>query len=171
MWAATFIAPGWLLLCEAPQQRQKSNSAPAPVNATARADLVRPLLAEALARWQSAGIDTSAVRGIDVRIADPGGLMPGKSAHAVLTTPGERGERGRMDLLTVLEYETGRRLGHDQDAGGLMQETLDAGSRRTTDPTLLQDTDRLGDAPTLSAGDAYAPGSDRGPVSRNGKTR
>jgi hypothetical protein len=45
-------------------------AAPAPVSESLRSDPVRPLLAEALARWQAAGVDTSALHGIDVRIAD-----------------------------------------------------------------------------------------------------
>src|SRR5262249_16689456 len=58
-------------------------AAPAPVNETLRANLVQPLLAEALARWQAAGIDTSALRGIDVRIGDLGGLTLGQAAGNV----------------------------------------------------------------------------------------
>src|SRR5262245_59861752 len=38
---------------------------------------VRPLLAEALARWHAAGTDTSALHGIDIRFADLGGLTLG----------------------------------------------------------------------------------------------
>src|SRR5262249_12626360 len=55
-------------------------AARAPVNESLRAEQVRPLLAEALASWRAAGVDTSALRGLDVRIADPGGLTPGKAA-------------------------------------------------------------------------------------------
>src|SRR5262245_51037721 len=43
-----------------------ATAAPAPVNTTLRAELVQPLLAEALGRWQAAGVDTSALRGLGV---------------------------------------------------------------------------------------------------------
>src|SRR5262245_7118798 len=48
------------------------------------------------------------------------------------TTPGNQGERGRMDLLTVLMHEMGHILGLDQDDHGVMQEALDAGEREAT---------------------------------------
>jgi hypothetical protein len=89
------------------------------VNVSLHASQAQPLLAEALARWQAAGIDTSALHGIDVRVADLGGLTLGKAAGNVIrlddnaagwfvdrtphddsefTTPGGQGEPGRMDL-------------------------------------------------------------------------
>jgi hypothetical protein len=45
------------------------------------------------------------------------------------TTPGNQGERNRMDLLTVIEHEVGHMLGKDHEADGVMQETLTAGTR------------------------------------------
>src|SRR5262249_3710265 len=41
------------------------------VNETLRVSQVRPLLTEALAGWQASGIDTPALHGVDVGIADP----------------------------------------------------------------------------------------------------
>ena len=46
-------------------------------------------------------------------------------------TPGDQGEQGRMDLLTVLTHEVGHLLGHDHEAGGVMAETLAPGTRQT----------------------------------------
>ena len=51
---------------------------------TLRDDQVQPLLTEALARWQAAGVDTSALHGVDVRIADLGGLTLGRAADGVI---------------------------------------------------------------------------------------
>src|SRR5262249_54147871 len=127
---------------------------PRTVNKSLRAPQVKPLLTEALARWQAAGVDTSALSGIDVRIADLGGLTLGRAdagvcgwddtagggggfgappAGNVPESPrrGNQGEKNRMDLLTVMTHEVGHLLGYDHEAGGVMQETLDAGLRRT----------------------------------------
>jgi membrane-associated phospholipid phosphatase len=136
------------------EQLQAVAAAPVPVNESLRADLVRPLLSEALARWQAAGVDTSALLGIDIRIADLGGTTLGLAAgHTIwlddnaagwgwyvdqtprddseFTTPGNQGEQGRMDLLTVLEHEVGHLLGREHEADGLMAATLTPGTRKT----------------------------------------
>jgi membrane-associated phospholipid phosphatase len=118
-------------------QLRAAAAAPGPVKETLHADRVQPLLAEAPARWQAAGIDTSDPHGFDVRIAGLGGLLPG----------------------------------HHQEVGGVMQETLDAGIRRTAGPTPAQDTDGLGAAPTLFAWDADTPWIGHGFAGRTGKRR
>src|SRR5262249_23325356 len=142
----------------------------------------QPLLAEALARWQAAGIDTSALHGIDVRIANLGGHTLGQAAGGVLwlddnaagwgwfvdatpwedsefTTPGNQGEQGRMDLLTVLEHEIGHLLGRDHEAEGVMQETLTAGTRRTVSPALATDMVWLSAALAGLGSDEETPGN------------
>jgi hypothetical protein len=47
------------------------------------------------------------------------------------TTPGNQGEKNRMDLLTVLEHEVSHLLGKEHEANGVMAETLSPGTRRT----------------------------------------
>src|SRR5262245_52130961 len=64
------------------------------------------------------------------------------------TTPGDQGEVGRMDLLTVLEHEVGHLLGRDHEADGVMQEELTAGTRRSVDPVLAADSVALSAAET-----------------------
>jgi probable HAF family extracellular repeat protein len=117
-----------------------------------RSDQVSPLLAEALARWQAAGVDTSALSGIDVRVADLGGMTLGLASgntiwldddaagwgwfvdptpgnDAEFLTPSNQGEQNRMDLLSALMHEVGHLLGHEHEQDGVMQETLSAGER------------------------------------------
>jgi ELWxxDGT repeat protein len=130
-------------------------------------DQITPLLAQALARWQAAGVDTSALGAVDVRVSDFGGRTLGLAAgHTIwldadaagwgwfvdktpwddseFTTPGDQGEWHRMDLLTVLEHEIGHLLGHGHEADGVMQHTLTAGTRRTVRPVLAAVTDEPG---------------------------
>jgi hypothetical protein len=119
-----------------------------------------PVLAEALNRWQAAGLSATqlgALRSVNVRIADLGGSYLGlQSGHTLLiddnaagwgwfidptprddrefTTPGDQGEQNRMDLLTVLMHEMGHALGLGHDDHGVMQETLAAGVREGIPP-------------------------------------
>ncbi|MBI1918768.1 MAG: hypothetical protein HYS12_29090 [Planctomycetes bacterium] len=58
-------------------------------------------------------------------------------------SPGNQGEGNRMDLLTVLEHETGHLLGYDHGAGGVMQETLTAATRLSVSPGEHADLTRL----------------------------
>jgi hypothetical protein len=145
------------------------------VHRSLRPQQVKPLLTRALARWDAAGVDVSGLRGTQVRIADLGGLTLGRAEDGVIwlddnaagfgwfvdrtprsdaefTRRGNQGERNRIDLLTVLTHEVGHLLGADHDAGGVMQETLDAGVRRTVGavPTTV--------APTLFVWDLDAMG-------------
>jgi hypothetical protein len=122
--------------------------------ATLTSQQVYSLLPEAIHRWQAAGVDTSALAGIDIRIADLAGTTLGlASGHTIwldsnaagwgwfvdptpwenseFTTPGNQGEQNRMDLLTVLDHELGHVLGYEHEATGVMQDTLAPGVRES----------------------------------------
>jgi hypothetical protein len=123
-----------------------------PMNETLATDQVQPLLTEAIVRWEGAGLDTSSMSAIDVKITDlPGatlGLASGRTIYIdsnaagwgwfvdptpwddfEFATPGDPGEQNRMDLLSVLMHEVGHLLGYDHEDDGVMAETLAAGMR------------------------------------------
>jgi ELWxxDGT repeat protein len=133
-----------------------------PVTATLAARQVDALLPEAIRRWRAAGVDTSFLRGVDIRVADLGGSTLGlASGHTIwldddaagwgwfvdrtphtdaeFIKPGNQGERNHMDLLTVLEHEVGHLLGRGHEATGVMQATLAAGTRRAVGPAPVAD--------------------------------
>jgi Matrixin len=135
-----------------------------PANQTLDNGQLRPLLTEAIGRWQGAGVATSGLAGIDVRIADLGGNTLGlASGHTIwlddnaagwgwfvdktprndseFRRPGNQGEQHRMDLLTVLEHEIGHVLGFEHADSGVMRETLTAGTRLEFDGLMLSGID------------------------------
>jgi subtilisin-like proprotein convertase family protein len=123
------------------------------------ADGLRPLVVATIDRWAAAGAtpaQLAVLRAADVRVADLGGTFLGtayEEAGAVVVdddaagwgwfvdptpdddaeflAPGDRGEQGRVDLLSVLMHEFGHLLGLDHDAEGVMAEALAAGERVT----------------------------------------
>jgi hypothetical protein len=134
------------------------------VHRSLRANQVQPLLNQAIARWQSAGVNTSPLGNIDVRIADLGGLTLGQAADGIITLdenaagwgwfvdrtprndseftrPGNQGEQNRMDLLTVLEHEIGHLLGYDHEPRGVMKDMLAASTRMTVGPPAAEAAD------------------------------
>jgi subtilisin-like proprotein convertase family protein len=120
---------------------------------------VKPLVQQAEARWQAAGVtaaQTAALRVLTVQIADLGGATLALAYHAShtiriddnaagwgwfvdptprddseFTTPGNQGEQGKMDLLTVLAHEMGHLLGleHTSMPGDVMDAALNPGMR------------------------------------------
>src|SRR5262249_21271079 len=67
-------------------------NAAAPQASPLTTEQVQPLLAEAIARWQAAGVDTSAAAGVEVRVADlPGrtlGLASGNTIYLDVNAAG-----------------------------------------------------------------------------------
>lgn len=110
--------------------------------------------AEAIARWQAVGVDTSALDGVTVQVSDLAGPTLGQAQGSTILLdrnaagwgwyidatpeddneflwPGNQGEKHRIDLLTVLMHEMGHILGVEHQEQGLMAETLAAGTRHS----------------------------------------
>ncbi len=112
----------------------------------------QPLLSDAFARWQSAGVDTSILHDVQVQIVNLGGKTLGMVSGNTIqlddnasgwgwfidSTPSDdseflgtdnQGAMQSMDLLSVLMHEMGHLLGYDHNDEGVMAETLAAGTR------------------------------------------
>jgi hypothetical protein len=135
------------------------------VHQSLHAKQVQPLLTEALARWQAADGATW----LDDDAAGRGWFADRTPrSDSEFSRRGNQGKQNRMDLLTGLTHQAGRLLGYEDEPGGVMQETLDAGTGPTTGPSTA--TDGLGAAPTLIAWTGDTPWID-GFVSGIGKRR
>ncbi|HVK09217.1 MAG TPA: matrixin family metalloprotease, partial [Gemmataceae bacterium] len=129
-------------------------TAPAnPAGKKLTAAAARPLLQEAVRLWRLAGVDTTGLGKIDIRVADLGGDTLGRVSGNTIWLDdnaagwgwfvdktarndsefhkaGNQGEQNRMDLLTVLTHEVGHLLGLDHAAYGIMVDGLEVGVRR-----------------------------------------
>jgi hypothetical protein len=91
-------------------------TAPASVSEVLPAAPVRPLLAEAPARWHAAGAGASALHGADVRITDLGGTAPGRPATRSFqtvngtATTGDGDSIARTGTLTFAPGETSKTI-------------------------------------------------------------
>jgi hypothetical protein len=119
------------------------------------AEQLAPLVREAIARRAAAGAEPAEVAALElagVFVVDlPAGYLGLAADGAVLLDvdaagvgwfvdptpwddsefqlPGDQGEQGRLDLLSVILHEFGHLLGHDHDAEGVMGEALAPGVR------------------------------------------
>lgn len=114
------------------------------------ADLLQPIVVEAIALWEAAGLDArlaDQLRSVDVRIADLSGNLLGLTLGTQIWIDANAAGFGwysgldpnglndaEMDLLTVVAHEMGHVLGlGDAEAGmsqALMAAELPAGVRR-----------------------------------------
>jgi hypothetical protein len=146
-------------------------------------DELRPIVQEAIARWQEAGISPAQanyLRQVTVGVAEfpgpwlgmafPGAVWFDRTAAGygwyLDPTPADDSEfpaspggpaYGKMDLLTVVEHELGHELGYEDTAGsGLMGVFLGTGERRV--PSLHEQAGQsVGSAPASSTVSAALP--------------
>jgi hypothetical protein len=88
-------------------------STPDPVSQSVSAKQAQPLLVETQVQGQAAGADT-----------------PTSRDDSAFIKPGDQGEQGRMDLLTVLMRQIDDAVGLDHSARGVMQGLLTPSTRR-----------------------------------------
>ncbi|HVK09845.1 MAG TPA: proprotein convertase P-domain-containing protein [Gemmataceae bacterium] len=170
-WAVTIargVGPAPLLAAHGPA----TDSSPAPLT---QAQL-RPIVAEAVRRWNLSGLtpaEQRLLKSVQFRIAELDGATIGRAAGTTVTlgataaghgwfadpTPrsdsefirkGDQGEQGRMDLLTAVTHELGHVLGREH-GDGAMAETLTDGTRESLVPAV-----RVGNAAVAKP--AFGPG-------------
>jgi RHS repeat-associated protein len=127
---------------------------------TPRQEQIRSLLQEALTRWEAAGVDTSELGALNVRIVDFPDAALGMSFGRTVWLDADAGGYGwyidgtpsddsefadlnslehpqEMDLLSVLMHEVGHLLGFRHADAGFMSGILLPGTRLTPDPAAL----------------------------------
>lgn len=123
---------------------------------------LRPIIREAIRRWNRTGLTTAEsqlLRSATVQIADLDGATLGLTSGTAIAIDrdaagygwfvdkaprsdaefrrkGDQGERDHMDLLTAVIHELGHVLGRDHSDGGAMAETLATGTREAIVPTV-----------------------------------
>ena len=137
---------------------------------------MKPIVAEAVRRWNLTGLTAAerrAIKTVKFNLADLDGATLGQAAGTTVTIdrdaaghgwfvdptprsdsefrrPGDQAEQGKMDLLTAVVHELGHVLGRDHEADGVMAETLAVGTREGIVPA-------TGISPTVKAAPAGRP--------------
>lgn len=142
-------------LIEKPALKVASPKLNTPVSATLSDTQIASILAEALQRWQTAGVDVSSLQAVQVRTMNFGDRQTvAQSAGNTIwlddnaagwgwfvdSTPSDNDEflkpltagvYNRIDLLTAISHEIGHMLGLDDSNLGVMSRTIAPGKRNS----------------------------------------
>jgi hypothetical protein len=137
-----------------------------PADTVLQPEDVQSVFAAAVERWAAAGADVSRLANVQIKIAKLSGgdlgLTEGNTIWLdvnaagygwfvdatpqndnAFTTPGDHGQQGHMDLLTVLDHELGHVLGLGDSNNGVMSEYLAPGTRLSPAASDLANVDQV----------------------------
>jgi hypothetical protein len=155
-YVGTAISGGSIQIQSGPSMTAAGGAKAGPKPAGLTRAALQPIIREAMRRWNLLGLspaEQQALRLVTFRVADLQGSTLGTTdGHAVtidrfaagygwfvdrtpgsdseFTTPGNQGEQGKMDLLTVVMHEIGHVLGRPYTPFGVMAEFLATGTRQ-----------------------------------------
>src|SRR5262249_23257999 len=84
-------------------------------------------------------------------------IDPTPSSDSEFTTPGNQGEQGHMDLLTVLAHELGHVLGFTEQDEGVMGEYLPTGTREMPAAVNLSISQQFQSQETVNSSSSFGP--------------